>query len=116
MKEAREILDNLTKMVGRADVNIDFDELRERLGDLLQRVRRERLVVEERGTERFVEGLVLGLVVGAALAILLTPRSGPEIRRQLATRGVELKGKAEGVTGRAGSGPTVTRTAVPERS
>ena len=111
MKEAREILDNLSKVVGRADVNLDFDELRERLGDLLNRVRRERLVVEERGTERFVEGLVLGIVIGAAAAILLTPRSGPEIRRELATRGVELKGKAGEMAGRAAS-----RTAATEKS
>ncbi len=111
MKEASELLDNLTKMVGRADLNLDFDELRERLGDLLNRVRREPVVREERGMERFLEGLVLGLVLGAAFAILLTPRSGPEIRRELATRGVELRGKAEGIAARAAPGSPVPEKA-----
>lgn len=42
-------------------------------------------------------GLVLGGAVGAALAYLMAPRPGDEIRSDLVTRGIELKQQAEGV-------------------
>ncbi len=42
-------------------------------------------------------GLVLGGAVGAALAYLMAPRPGDELRSDMVTRGIELKQQAEGV-------------------
>jgi gas vesicle protein len=41
----------------------------------------------------FVAGLVVGGLVGAALALLYTPRSGQETRRVLLERAAELSGQ-----------------------
>ena len=49
----------------------------------------------------FFAGLVLGAVVGGALAALLTPQSGPEMREQVAERGLELKNRADDAVQRA---------------
>ena len=49
----------------------------------------------------FFAGLVLGAVVGGAVAALLTPQSGPEIREQVAERGLELKNRADDAVQRA---------------
>jgi gas vesicle protein len=49
----------------------------------------------------FLAGLVLGAIAGGALAALLTPRSGPEIREQVVERGLELKNRAEDAVQRA---------------
>ena len=43
----------------------------------------------------FLAGLVLGGLVGAAIAMLLAPASGPETRRQIKEKGLELKSQAE---------------------
>jgi len=49
----------------------------------------------------FLAGLFLGAVVGAAAAVLLTPQSGPDLREQVAERGIELKSRAEDAVQRA---------------
>jgi len=49
----------------------------------------------------FLAGLFLGAVVGAAAAVLLVPQSGPDIREQVAERGIELKNRAEDAVQRA---------------
>lgn len=49
----------------------------------------------------FLAGLFLGAVVGATVAVLLTPQSGPEVREQVAERGIELKNCAEDAVQRA---------------
>jgi gas vesicle protein len=49
----------------------------------------------------FLAGLVLGAIAGGAVAALLTPRSGPEIREQVVERGLELKNRAEDAVQRA---------------
>jgi gas vesicle protein len=43
----------------------------------------------------FLAGLVLGGLVGAALAMLLAPASGPDTRRQIKEKSLELKVQAE---------------------
>lgn len=55
---------------------------------------------QESGTG-FVPGFLLGGLVGAAAALLLTPRSGEEARDTLMDRGIELKGKAGEVASKA---------------
>lgn len=55
---------------------------------------------EQSGAGFFV-GFLLGGVVGAATALLMTPRSGDETRDTLVERGIELKGKAEEVANKA---------------
>jgi gas vesicle protein len=49
----------------------------------------------------FFAGLVLGAIVGGAAAALLTPQSGPQIREQVAERGLELKNRADDAVQRA---------------
>ena len=49
----------------------------------------------------FLAGLFLGAAVGAMVAVLLTPQSGPEVREQVAERGIELKTRAEDAVQRA---------------
>jgi gas vesicle protein len=49
----------------------------------------------------FLAGLFLGAVAGAAAAVLLTPRSGPELREQVVERGIELRTRAEDAVQRA---------------
>ena len=49
----------------------------------------------------FVSGFLLGGIVGAAVALLLTPRTGEEARDTLLDRGIVLKGKAEEVATKA---------------
>jgi gas vesicle protein len=55
---------------------------------------------EENGSG-FLSGFLLGGLVGAAVALLLTPRSGEENREDLRDRSIELKSKAEVVASRA---------------
>ena len=43
----------------------------------------------------FLAGLVLGSLVGAALAMLMAPSSGPETRRQIREKSLELRAQAE---------------------
>jgi|WetSurMetagenome_2_1015567.scaffolds.fasta_scaffold817623_1 gas vesicle protein len=43
----------------------------------------------------FLAGLVLGGLVGAAMAMLLAPASGPDTRRQIREKSLELKSQAE---------------------
>ena len=43
----------------------------------------------------FLAGLVLGGLVGAAMAMLLAPASGPDTRRQIKEKSLELKSQAE---------------------
>jgi len=59
--------------------SIDADDLLERIG----------LEVRRSMPEKMLPGIVLfgaGLIVGAGLAALLTPRSGPELRNRLRSR------------------------------
>ena len=49
----------------------------------------------------FLAGLFLGAAVGAATAVLLTPQNGPDLREQVAERGIELKNRAEDAVQRA---------------
>jgi len=49
----------------------------------------------------FFAGLVLGAIAGGAMAALLTPQSGTEIREQVAERGLELKNRADDAVQRA---------------
>jgi gas vesicle protein len=49
----------------------------------------------------FFAGLVLGAIAGGAVAALLTPQSGPEIREQVVERGLELKNRADDAVQRA---------------
>ena len=49
----------------------------------------------------FFTGLVLGAIAGGALAALLIPQSGPEMREQVAERGLELKNRADDAVQRA---------------
>jgi gas vesicle protein len=49
----------------------------------------------------FFAGLVLGAIAGGAMAALLTPQSGPDIREQVAERGLELKNRADDAVQRA---------------
>ncbi len=48
----------------------------------------------------FLLGIILGAAVGALTALLLTPCSGEELRRQLSERGAELGGQLEQLTDR----------------
>ena len=42
----------------------------------------------------FFSGLILGAVVGAAIALLYAPQSGPETRRLVKEKALEVKEKA----------------------
>ena len=46
----------------------------------------------------FLFGLVLGIFVGAAVALVLTPASGPENRARLMDKAQGAKGELEGRT------------------
>ena len=43
----------------------------------------------------FLAGLVLGSLVGAAVAMLMAPASGPDTRRQIREKSLELRTQAE---------------------
>ncbi len=43
----------------------------------------------------FLAGMILGGLVGAAIAMLLAPSSGPETRRQIREKSFELRSQAE---------------------
>jgi gas vesicle protein len=49
----------------------------------------------------FLSGFLLGGLVGAAVALLLTPRSGEENRENLLDKSIELKSRAEVVASKA---------------
>lgn len=49
----------------------------------------------------FIAGFLLGGLVGAATALLLTPRSGEETRGSLRETGIELRVKAEEAAAKA---------------
>lgn len=53
------------------------------------------------GGAGFVTGFLLGGLVGAAVALVLTPRSGEETRDTLRDKGIELRVRAEEVAARA---------------
>ncbi len=55
---------------------------------------------EDRGGG-FIAGFLLGGLVGAAAALLLTPRTGEETRGSLRERGIELRVKAEEAAAKA---------------
>jgi gas vesicle protein len=44
--------------------------------------------------DRFFAGIVLGAVLGAAVALLYAPQSGPETRRLVKDKALEIKEKA----------------------
>lgn len=48
----------------------------------------------------FLLGIVLGAAVGGLAALLLTPYSGDELRRQIGERGSELGGQFEQLSDR----------------
>jgi gas vesicle protein len=48
----------------------------------------------------FLLGIVLGAAVGGLTALLLTPYSGDELRRQIGERGSELGGQFEQLSDR----------------
>ncbi|HSD84947.1 MAG TPA: YtxH domain-containing protein [Anaerolineae bacterium] len=43
----------------------------------------------------FLAGLVLGSLIGASVAMLMAPSSGPETRRQIREKSLELRSQAE---------------------
>jgi gas vesicle protein len=43
----------------------------------------------------FLAGMILGGLVGAAVAMLLAPASGPDTRRQIREKSLELRSQAE---------------------
>jgi gas vesicle protein len=88
---AVDVMDSIGKVLSRTDVNVE--DVRERLNDVADWIKRER-IHDDHGTERFVEGLLLGVAVGAIAALLLAPMRGAEMRREITTRGIELKDKA----------------------
>jgi gas vesicle protein len=47
------------------------------------------------GAISFFAGFLFGGIIGAGIALLMAPQSGPETREQLKTTGIELKGRAE---------------------
>ena len=49
---------------------------------------------ETNGGGSFVLGFLIGAIAGAAAALLLTPQSGEETRRQIGQKSVELKDEA----------------------
>ncbi|MCX7670632.1 MAG: YtxH domain-containing protein [Anaerolineae bacterium] len=53
-----------------------------------------------KGVILFLLGVVLGAAVGALTALLLTPYSGDELRRQIGERSSELGGQFEQITER----------------
>ena len=55
---------------------------------------RPAVVAPKRGSATFLAGLGIGLAVGAAVALLLAPRSGAETRQALRQRGRRVKHKA----------------------
>jgi gas vesicle protein len=62
---------------------------------------KEAMMNERNDDVLFFVGLVLGAIAGGAMAALLTPRSGTEVREQVAERGLELKNRAEDAVQRA---------------
>jgi gas vesicle protein len=60
--------------------------LRGDAGEALERVQRELGRREARRRRQRRSSALLGLAVGAGLAALLTPESGPEVRRRIAER------------------------------
>jgi gas vesicle protein len=47
----------------------------------------------------FIFGAVVGAIAGAAAALFMTPRSGEQVRQQLAARGADLQGRVSGAAG-----------------
>ncbi len=50
------------------------------------------------GSGDFAAGFFVGALVGAAIALLLTPVSGEEMRTQISQKGIELKDRAENLS------------------
>jgi gas vesicle protein len=50
--------------------------------------------MSENGGGSFFLGFLVGVMAGAAVALLLTPQSGEELRHTLEQKGVELKDEA----------------------
>lgn len=51
----------------------------------------------------YMRGVLHGVVVGAAVALLYTPKRGEEMREELSRRVEELRGKMEPAVGQAQS-------------
>ena len=50
--------------------------------------------MSDNGGGEFFVGFLIGAMAGAAAALLLTPRSGTELRSQIQEKGIELKNQA----------------------
>ncbi|MCX6031486.1 MAG: YtxH domain-containing protein [Chloroflexi bacterium] len=50
--------------------------------------------MSDNGGGEFFVGFIIGAMAGAAAALLLTPRSGSELRGQIQEKGIELKDQA----------------------
>ena len=48
----------------------------------------------EEGSGEFIAGFFMGALVGAAIALLMAPISGEEMRTQISQKGIELKDRA----------------------
>ncbi|MFM2133955.1 MAG: hypothetical protein RL156_1236, partial [Bacteroidota bacterium] len=53
----------------------------------------------------FLAGALIGGAIGAITALVFAPKSGRELRRDIADRSVELYDKAQELIGRAGVEP-----------
>ncbi|NEY21536.1 YtxH domain-containing protein [Bacillus ginsengihumi] len=53
-------------------------------------------VEEKRGSKDFVTGALIGSFVGAAVALLLAPKSGKELREDIGEQVSTIRGKADG--------------------
>ena len=54
-------------------------------------------MANDSGSAWFVAGFIVGGLVGFAAGLLMAPQAGEETQAQLRERGIELKGKAEGL-------------------
>jgi gas vesicle protein len=50
--------------------------------------------MSDNGGGEFFAGFIIGALAGAAAALLLTPRSGAELRGQIQEKGIELRDQA----------------------
>lgn len=50
--------------------------------------------MSDKGGGEFVVGFLVGALAGAAAALLFTPASGDELRKQIEEKGIELKDQA----------------------
>jgi gas vesicle protein len=57
-------------------------------------------VSDSNGTD-FLAGFLLGSIAGAALALLFAPQTGEQARETLKEQSIELRGRAEDLSGKA---------------